>query len=134
MVAPLTAYFPKEQQLDVPSHIHLVEWLPALEVSQLVDFSIIHGGEGSIQTACYSSKPFIGIELQYEQEINVRFCERFGNAIALSPVKIKTAVLDKAIDQIQTLHYRDKAIEIRESLEKITGVKNAAKIIAERFC
>lgn len=68
------------------------------------------------------------------QEINVRFCDRFGNAVTLSPVKIKIVIPDNAVDKIQTLHYRDKVIEMRESLKKITGVKNVTKITAERFC
>ncbi len=105
VIAPIKSYLPED---FVAGNIHVFDWLPALEVSELVDFSVIHGGEGTVQTACSSGKPFIGIGLQYEQEVNVAYCENFGNALALPPSKLTIEALSRSIKKLQSPDYRKK--------------------------
>ncbi|HCM84528.1 MULTISPECIES: glycosyltransferase [Enterococcus] len=130
VIAPIKNYLQVDHSA---SNIHVFDWLPALEVSELVDFSVIHGGEGTVQTACSSGKPFIGIGLQYEQEVNVAYCEKFGNALALSPSKVSAQTLDKGIEILQTPEMYEKAEEMRELMRKTNGTKNAAEIIERQY-
>lgn len=51
--------------------------------------SVFHGGEGTVQTACVTGKPFIGIGLQKEQEYNIKCCVDYGNAIQLKRRQVK---------------------------------------------
>ncbi|MGM0165559.1 hypothetical protein IGI39_000501 [Enterococcus sp. AZ135] len=130
VIAPIKNYL---KETKVTSNVHVFDWLPALEVSQLVDFSVIHGGEGTVQTACASGKPFIGIGLQYEQEVNVAYCEKFGNAIALSPRKVSDQRLVEGIEKLQTPAFREKAEEMRALMKEINGAEQAAEIIRREY-
>jgi hypothetical protein len=52
---------------DVYSHLKNVlvyDWLPAPKVNPLADIAVIHGGQGTVQTACAAGTPSIGIGLQ----------------------------------------------------------------------
>ncbi|MBO0461470.1 hypothetical protein JZO83_06880 [Enterococcus sp. DIV1298c] len=113
-------------------NIYLTELLPAHLISKEVDLSIIHGGEGTIQTACTSGKPFIGVGLQYEQELNIRYCEQFGNALSVRPNEIKYHKIVTTLQKISSKRYSQKAIEMK-TLMTIDGAKNAAEIIKAEY-
>lgn len=130
VIAPIKRYLPDD---FIARNIHIFDWLPALEISELVDFSVIHGGEGTVQTACSSGKPFIGIGLQYEQEVNVAYCEKFGNAIALTPNKVSARNLERSIEKLQSRQIREKALEMQRSMKRIKGAQTAAKIIKQHY-
>lgn len=130
VIAPIKSYLPEN---FVSGNVHVFDWLPALEVSKLVDFSVIHGGEGTVQTACSSGKPFIGIGLQYEQEVNVAYCQAFGNAITLPPNKLTTESLSRNIKKLQSADFRKKAKEMQRLMEEVNGAKAAAKIIKRYY-
>lgn len=66
---------------SLSSRIRVHDFLPANRLAGLVDASIIHGGEGTVQTACASGVPFAGIGLQLEQRCNLDECVRHGNAL-----------------------------------------------------
>ncbi|MGG5370229.1 glycosyltransferase [Enterococcus sp. AZ196] len=129
VIAPIRNYV---QDTAVASNIHVFDWLPALEVSELVDFSVIHGGEGTVQTACSSGRPFIGIGLQYEQEVNVAYCETFGNAVALSPKKIAPQ-LEECIRKVRSQKIREKAQEMKVLMKAVNGAKRAAEEIKHDY-
>ncbi|MFQ7237365.1 MAG: glycosyltransferase, partial [Enterococcus hulanensis] len=99
----------------------------------LVDFSVIHGGEGTVQTACSSGKPFIGIGLQYEQEVNVAYCVKFGNAVAVSPKSITPHTLEEAIRKIGSPEIRKKAQEMHYLMKEVNGAEKAAEAIQRQY-
>ena len=47
----------------------------------MVDVAVIHGGQGSVQTAIASGTPLVGIPLHVEQGLNVAMIERHGAGI-----------------------------------------------------
>lgn len=130
VIAPIKNYLPEN---FIAGNIHVFDWLPALAVSELVDFSVIHGGEGTVQTACSSGKPFIGIGLQYEQEVNVAYCVKFGNAVALSPKRISPQTLEEAIRKIGSLEIRKKAQEMHYLMKEVNGAKKTAEAIQRQY-
>lgn len=72
----------------------ITEYLSSHLLHEFIDFSFIHGGEGTVQTACESGKPFIGVGMQFEQSCNIDYCVKYGNAIALTkPVTEKNCRL-----------------------------------------
>ncbi|OUZ24218.1 glycosyl transferase [Enterococcus sp. 6D12_DIV0197] len=82
IIAPVT-HLLKEKHND-SENLFLTEYLPSHLLHEHIDFSFIHGGEGTVQTACASGKPFIGIGMHYEQCCNIQYCVAYGNAIALT--------------------------------------------------
>jgi UDP:flavonoid glycosyltransferase YjiC (YdhE family) len=76
----------------LPSPVHVCDVLPAPRLAGLVDASVIHGGEGTVQTACASGAPFAGIGLQTEQRHNIDACAQMGNALRFTPLDIRRRV------------------------------------------
>ena len=82
VVAPIRHYLRPDD--TVPENIHVTDLLPTHRLGGLVDAAVIHGGQGTVQTACATGVPFVGMGLQPEQTWHVRACASRGNAIALS--------------------------------------------------
>ncbi|MCB0103771.1 MAG: glycosyl transferase [Anaerolineales bacterium] len=133
VIAPMKAHFEKEK-LRVPSNVLLYDWLPAHKVNPLADVAVIHGGQGTVQTACASGTPFVGIGLQPEQEANIDMIVRQGSAIRLSK---RYFTREKIIESIEFLldddQVRQRAKEIQTLSNAWDGTKNAAQFLIRKF-
>lgn len=138
---PVTVICPMKKTLgpsvDIFSsskNIILCDLLPAHKLGNIIDLSIIHGGEGTVQTACLSGKPFLGFGLQPEQKANINDCVLFGNALALKRKDIRTEKLGKLIESsLANIEMHNKAKKMQELLENIDGPENAAKFLVDHF-
>jgi UDP:flavonoid glycosyltransferase YjiC (YdhE family) len=128
IIAPVKIYL--GNPIPISNKLLCTDWLPAHLVAPLVDFSIIHGGEGTVQTACKSGKPFIGFGLQMEQKISLSYCEKYGNAIFLKPSQVTSKIFSAALKEIQQVKYLKKAEQLRITFE-INGAENAEKLIKD---
>ncbi|MDQ7877141.1 hypothetical protein Q9R08_04045 [Microbacterium sp. QXD-8] len=86
VVAPIAHYL--EPGDDLPPNVHVTGLLPAHLLGGLVDAAVLHGGQGTVQTACATGIPFVGMGLQPEQTWHVRMCEARGHAIAIPPKRV----------------------------------------------
>ncbi|WP_234931876.1 glycosyltransferase [Bacillus thuringiensis] len=115
-------------------NIILCDLLPTHKLGNIIDLSIIHGGEGTVQTACLSGKPFLGLGLQAEQKININECILFGNALALKRKDITTKKLGGLIQfSLTNKEMHDRAEKMQELLEDIDGPVNAANFLINHF-
>ncbi|MEJ2194340.1 MAG: glycosyltransferase [Ignavibacteriaceae bacterium] len=69
-------------------------------VMPLCDLAIIHGGQGSVQTAISSGTPLIGFPIQPEQNFNLKQVERHGAGLCLSLRSLRKGRLRESINQI----------------------------------
>ncbi len=133
VIAPIKQYLSEETiEAFEGSSILITELLPVPLLAPYLSFSIIHGGEGTVQTACLSAKPFIGFGLQQEQVMNLKYCENYGNAIRLKPTPFSKTKLHRAIERIQTENYYQKAQELAETFHG-DGAIHAANFIRQRY-
>lgn len=88
VVAPVRQFLREEDIAGAPRNIRVTDLLPAHLLGPWVDAAVVHGGQGTVQTACATGVPFAGIGLSAEQRWNVQVSERRGNAIALSRARI----------------------------------------------
>ncbi len=133
IVSPMKSHLEKEQFMP-PRNVYLYDWLPAHLVNPLVDMAIIHGGEGTVQTACASGKPFVGIGLQPEQESNIDYCVRYGNAIKILRRDISAAAIRNAIETaLADDTMKRRALDIQTVLSRYDGPANAATFIKSTF-
>jgi UDP:flavonoid glycosyltransferase YjiC (YdhE family) len=133
VISPMKAHFEKEK-LRAPSNVHLFDWLPADKVNPLADVAVIHGGQGTVQTACASGTPFVGIGLQPEQEANIDMIARQGCAIRLGKRNFTRQQLLQSIESLlKDEHARKRAKEIQSLSQAWDGTKNAAKFLIETF-
>jgi len=128
VIAPIRHYL--EPGDVVPPNIHVTDLLPAHLLGGLVDAAVLHGGQGTVQTACATGIPFVGMGLQPEQAWNVRVCQRQGNAIAFSPKHVSKPAFPAAVRRIlDDPAYRNAATRVREQYQREDGAAAAARII-----
>ncbi|MDO9589902.1 MAG: glycosyltransferase, partial [Microcella sp.] len=78
----------------------VTDWLPALSVNRLVDAALIHGGAGTVQTACQAGIPFVGIGMQPEQSINIEAVVAHGSARRVSRRLLTARRLRRALLEV----------------------------------
>jgi UDP:flavonoid glycosyltransferase YjiC (YdhE family) len=84
--------------LGKSDNILIKDFLPSHRVMPMCDLAIIHGGQGSVQTAISAGVPLIGFPLQPEQNFNLRQVERHGGGYCLSLRSLKRGKLRGAVD------------------------------------
>jgi len=132
VVAPIAHYVNPGD--DLPSNVHVTDLLPAHRLGGLVDAAVLHGGQGTVQTACATGVPFVGMGLQPEQTWNVAVCARWGNAIAVRPQDAATPRLAQAVRRLlDDPGHRAAAERVRQDFAHADGAAAAARIIREHL-
>src|SRR5699024_1207425 len=132
VVAGVGRYLTAADRAQLPATVHVHDFLPAHRLTGLIDASIIHGGEGTVQTACASGVPFAGIGLQTEQRMNIAECVRHGNALRLTRSHLRRALLPVAVDHL--LHdasLRRTAATLGTRVAALDGAAPAAGAIGD---
>jgi UDP:flavonoid glycosyltransferase YjiC (YdhE family) len=108
-VAPL-----HERGLGESDNILVKDFLPAHRVLPMCDLAIVHGGQGSVQSAISAGVPLIGFPLQPEQNFNLRQVERHGGGCCLSLRSLKREKLRSAVDRVtRDESYRSAMIRLQ---------------------
>jgi UDP:flavonoid glycosyltransferase YjiC (YdhE family) len=128
VVAPIRHYL--EPGDTLPSNIHVTDLLPAHRLGGLVDAAVLHGGQGTVQTACATGIPFVGMGLQPEQTWHVRMCERRGNAVAVPPRRVRKPDFLHAVGRVLTDdRIRDAAAAVAAAYAGEDGAAASARLI-----
>lgn len=121
-------------KLEEGPNILIKKYLPSHKVMPLVDLAVIHGGQGSTQTAIASGTPMIGFPLHGEQRLNLKIIERHGAGICLSLKAIKKPVFRSAIDKVLTDgRYKANMKHLQSLQERYNGAENTAKILKKHI-
>ncbi|MFT3943400.1 MAG: glycosyl transferase family 28 [Ancrocorticia sp.] len=132
VIAPVGHYVNDDDVL--PANIHVTPLLPAHELGGLIDAAVLHGGQGTVQTACATGVPFVGMGLQPEQTWNVAVCATQGNAIALSPRAGATSALPDAVRRLlNEASFREAAARVQREFSAEDGAKASARYIEQRL-
>jgi UDP:flavonoid glycosyltransferase YjiC (YdhE family) len=133
VIAPIQAHL-ANGPIQVPANVHVFDWLPADKVNPLADLAVIHGGQGTVQTACHSGTPFIGIGLQPEQESNIDMVVRYGSALRIRKSRLSQHSLLQAIETLlASPSARERATSLQAIFQRWAGVANAASFIRTTF-
>jgi UDP:flavonoid glycosyltransferase YjiC (YdhE family) len=89
-----------EGEFGASDNILAKDFLPSHRVMPHCDLAIIHGGQGSVQTAIAAGVPALGFPLQPEQNFNLRLVERHGAGRCLSLRSLKREKLRAAVEQV----------------------------------
>jgi UDP:flavonoid glycosyltransferase YjiC (YdhE family) len=133
VIAPIKAHI-ADGHIAVPDNVLVYDWLPAPAVNPLADLAVIHGGQGTVQTACAAGTPFVGIGLQPEQESNIDAIVRQGSAIRIRKRRLSRHSLLAAIEQLlRDPSARQRAKEIQQISQDWNGTQNAAEFLSRTF-
>lgn len=133
VVAPIKAHI-EGTDTRVPENMLVTDWLPAPEVNAICDMGVIHGGQGTVQTACAAGLPFIGIGMQPEQSLNIEAVARYGSAKRISRAELTREGLREAIlSMLKDETAKRKAQALKAEFERWNGTENAAQFLIEQF-
>ncbi|UCB58920.1 MAG: hypothetical protein JSV67_01085 [Thermoplasmatales archaeon] len=125
----------KEDELPKNSDkLLLLKFVPSIKkLHELVDLSIIHGGQGTVYSAAYSGKPIIGIPMNPEQHLNLEKMVGHKTGLMISKKFFKEQTFINLIHTIFNNYnfYLKNAENLKIILPKPQGDKNAVKRIIE---
>ena len=97
---------------------------------QMMDIAIIHGGQGSVQTAINAGIPIVGIPLHIEQGLNVAMIERHGAGLLQIKHNINPLDIKEKVEQILADNsYKENMMKLSEYQKQVDGVSKAADIM-----
>lgn len=133
VISPMKKHL-DEMKLTIPKNVYVTDWLPAHIVNPMAKIAVIHGGQGTVQTAVTSGTPFIGIGLQPEQESNIELIVKQGSARRIRKYEFSAKVLKKEIESLLDDKIAfEKAKRLSEYVKKYNGneliVKHITNII-----
>ncbi|MFX1535097.1 MAG: glycosyltransferase [Promethearchaeota archaeon] len=113
-------------------NILIKKYLPSNKVMPLVSVAIIHGGQGSVQTAIASGVPVVGFPLQPEQRFNLKMIERHGAGICLPLRVLKKGNFQTIIEKILTdSSFKSNMKRLKSYQDRYNGPENVAKTLQE---
>jgi len=118
--------------LKSQDNILITDHLPSYKVMPMMDLAIIHGGQGSVQTAINAGIPIIGIPLHVEQGLNVAMIVRHGAGLLqtkhrINPLDIKEKIITILEDQT----YSKNMKQLSGYQKQVDGVSRAVDILLE---
>ena len=133
VVAPVQAHI-EGADVTVPENVLVTDWLPAPQVNAMADLAVIHGGQGTVQTACAAGTPFVGIGLQPEQEWNIDFFVRRGCAIRLSRREVTPDALRRAVEALlNDPCAKEVAERMQDTYRQWNGPQRTADYLVDHF-
>jgi UDP:flavonoid glycosyltransferase YjiC (YdhE family) len=120
--------------VDIPPNVQVTDWLPAHKVNPMARVSVIHGGLGTVMTACLSGTPIVGVGMHFEQEANLECVVRKGFAFRLRKRRVTAAEVMAGVNRL--LHDPEahrRAREFKQILEQYDGPANAAHFLSQTF-
>ncbi len=116
----------------LPENVYAARYLPAPQVNELADIAVIHGGQGTVQTACWAGTPAVGVAFQFEQQANLDMLVRAGMGVRI-PLRDFTG--ERLLNEVERVannpQYRAEARRVQALVRPIDGAANAAKAILD---
>ncbi len=112
-------------------HVLLTDtFVPAHTVNAMADFAIIHGGQGTVQTAMSCGTPVVGVGMQWEQSANIDQFVHRGAGIRIARGQWNIATIDRALQQlIASPSFRIAAGQLKAEFEAINGRQVTGELI-----
>jgi len=120
--------------VDIPPNVLVTDWLPAHKVNPMAQVSVIHGGLGTVMTACLSGTPIVGVGMHFEQEANLECVARKGFALRLRKRRVTPSQVMAGVDRLLNDSVAQRrAQEFKQILEQYDGPANAARFLTQTF-
>ena len=115
-------------ELQPKGDVLLYDFLPSHKVMPFCDAAVIHGGQGTVQTAIASGLPFVGIPLQPEQNANLKIIERWGGSRTLSLKGLRKGKLRHKLEEVLgNASFRETLATLKDFQAQRDGPAETAK-------
>ncbi len=123
-----------ENPPNIPPNVLVTDWLPAHKVNPMARVSVIHGGLGTVMTACLAGTPIVGVGMHFEQEANLECVARKGFAIRLRKRRVSAAQVMGAVDRLMDdPEAQRRAKAFKAAIERYDAPAHAARFLAKTF-
>ena len=123
-----------EKLKDVPLNIHIYKSVPQLEVLNISDVFITHGGMNSISEALVYGVPMVVIPFVSDQPVNARCIEKLGAGKKLDYSSIDSSLLRNTVFSILSdVDIRENMMTIQKLINDAPGNKGGAEIIINHY-
>lgn len=119
------------QHLTIPAHILLTEaFVPAHQVNAMADAAVIHGGQGTVQTAVGAGTPIVGVGMQVEQATNLDNVANSGAGIRIPKRQWTPERIRQAVSRVlEVPSYQEGAARLKSEHDTLDGRQEAARAI-----
>lgn len=105
-------------------------FIPAPAANALADVVVIHGGQGTVQTAIAAGKPIVGVALQIEQQTNLDNVMDAGAGIRVQRQFWKAKTIRNTVQTVlKDPNYAAKARTLAKTVNNMDGAKTAAEVM-----
>lgn len=105
-------------------------FVPAHRVNAMADYAVIHGGQGTVQTAVSAGTPVVGVGMQLEQSANLEKLAHRGAGIRLARRRWSPDNVARALRRLMRIPaYRERAAELRAELLAIKGRQVTGELV-----
>ncbi|KAH8683328.1 hypothetical protein BGZ60DRAFT_217556 [Tricladium varicosporioides] len=102
-------------------------FIPAPAAAKLADVVIMHGGQGTVQTAIAAGTPIVGVALQVEQQTNLDNVMDAGAGVRIQRQCWHSRNIWEAVNKVLAdANYKANAMELAEAIRKMDGAHTAA--------
>lgn len=116
----------------LPENVYATRYLPAPQVNEMADVAVIHGGQGTVQTACWAGSPVVGVAFQFEQQTNLDMLVRARMGVRIPLRGFTESRLLSEIKRVTNNDvYRQNAQRIQALIRNVDGATNAANAILD---
>lgn len=118
------------RRVRIPDNVHVTGLLP-YKANLMADLSVIHGGIGTVMTACLAGKPVVGVAMSPEQFLNIEMMVAKGFAIRIPQGSLTAERLCNSIDRLLA----DSTAQARASeYRKVVEAWDTPQHIRNFFC
>ena len=129
VVCTTTTILDPEELGSNNERFYACRFLPAHLVNEMADIAVLHGGQGTIQTAVWAGTPVVGIGFQAEQQANIDGIARNGMAIRIPVYAVTPKRLLKAMSKVNTPLFKKNAAVLKDLVRETNGVRNSVDLM-----
>ncbi len=98
----------------------------------MADVAVIHGGQGTVQTACWAGTPAVGVAFQFEQQANLDMLARAGMGVRIPLKEFSGELVLAEVERVaRDGEYRQNAARIQALMRATDGAANATEAILD---
>lgn len=130
VVAATTSILDPREFEPFSDRFFVTRYVPALQVNEMADIAVTHGGQGTLQNSMRAGRPVIGTPFQFEQQGNLQMIARAGAGVKIPLRHFTSENLLKHVEHVaREKAYSENARRLSERLQAIDGASNAADAI-----
>jgi len=129
IVCTTTSILEPEELGQNTERFYACKFLPAHLVNEMADIAVLHGGQGTIQTAAWAGTPVVGIGFQAEQQANIDGLVRAKMAVRIPIFSATPKRILKAVNTVSKKEYLDNALIIKNKVHATDGVAKSVELM-----